>query len=286
MKSITATLDNNYSEPQKLDKTYNVMGHIDSSKSVEYQAVGSNIYTSTSGARIVKFRLSDDRAWLDPSSVRVQYKVKNTSEVQVEGILKEDLYPIKSHGFFTRLRIMSRGSLIEDIGGYNRVHELFQVLKPENQTKSDYIEGFRNSPNLSLPVAASTTSSYFTKIKVGKEMVVSFRPLSGLLNQPHYVPLSLLPIEFEIELSTNPLANIISKTSMDQAGVTVSEMWSISDFKFLCEQKYYSPIYTDIFVNQITQMEVIKFLQTIIPVSITHYNKGRSIYISQKVCIH
>ena len=76
MKSITATLDNKYSHAQKFDKTYNVMDHIDSSRSVEYQAIGSNIYTSTSGARIVKFRLSDDRAWLDPSSVRVQYKIE------------------------------------------------------------------------------------------------------------------------------------------------------------------------------------------------------------------
>ena len=121
MKSITATLDNKYSHAQQFDKTYNVMDHIDSSRSVEYQAVGSNIYTSTSGARIVKFRLSDDRAWLDPTSVRIQYKITNkTSDID------EDLYPLESHGFFTRLRIMSRGSLIEDIGEYNRVHEMFK----------------------------------------------------------------------------------------------------------------------------------------------------------------
>ena len=35
MKSITATLDNKYSEPQNFDKTYNVMDHIGSSRSVE-----------------------------------------------------------------------------------------------------------------------------------------------------------------------------------------------------------------------------------------------------------
>ena len=74
MKSITATLDNKYSEPQKFDNTYNVMDHIDSSRSVEYQAGGSNIYSATAEAKVVKFRLSDDRAWLDPSSVRIQYK--------------------------------------------------------------------------------------------------------------------------------------------------------------------------------------------------------------------
>ena len=99
------------------------MDHIDSSRSVEYQAVGSNIYTSTSGARIVKFRLSDDRAWLDPSTIRIQYRIRNTT-----GVATEDLYPSKTHGFFTRLRIMSRGSLSGDIGEYNKCHEMFQAL--------------------------------------------------------------------------------------------------------------------------------------------------------------
>ena len=132
MKSITATLDNKYSEPQKFDKTYNVMDHIDSSRSVEYQAVGSNVYSARSGAKVVKFRLSDDRAWLDPSSIRVQYKIANTAPVVEPGgpgtpPNVENLYPLKAHGFFNRMRVMSRSSLIEDIGEYNRVHEMFQI---------------------------------------------------------------------------------------------------------------------------------------------------------------
>ena len=32
--------------------------------------VGSNIYSATAGVKVVKFRLSDDRAWLDPTSVQ------------------------------------------------------------------------------------------------------------------------------------------------------------------------------------------------------------------------
>ena len=100
MKSITATLDNKYSEPQKFDKTYNVMDHIDSSRSVEYQAIGSNIYSATAGVKVVKFRLSDDRAWLDPSSVRIQYTIKNNSNLAAPN--QDNLYPIKAHGFFPK----------------------------------------------------------------------------------------------------------------------------------------------------------------------------------------
>ena len=72
------------------------MDHIDSSRSVEYQAVGSNIYSATAGAKVVKFRLSDDRAWLDPSSVRIQYKITNSTEEETK---VENLYPLKAHGF-------------------------------------------------------------------------------------------------------------------------------------------------------------------------------------------
>ena len=39
----------------------------------------------------------------------------------------------------------------------------------------------------------------------------------------------------------------------DADKVLVSENWEISQFKILCEQKYYSPIYNAMFVNQITQ---------------------------------
>jgi len=251
MKSVTGGLDTKYSHAQVFDKTYNVMDHIDSSRSVEYQAIGSNIYTSNSGARIVKFRLSDDRAWLDPSSVRVQYKIKNTSTV-----VTENLYPLKSHGFFTRLRAMSRGSLIEDIGEYNRVHEMFQNLKPDNEVKSDTLEGFKNNFALDGTSGASDAGifNYFTNISKETSMTVSFKPLSGLLNQANYVPLSFLPIELELELSTDPKANIISKDLIADADkVKVSENWELYDFKILCDQKYYSPNYTDMFVNHITQ---------------------------------
>ena len=102
MKSITMNLDNKYTDAQQFDKTYNIMDHIASSRSVEYQAIGSNVYSASSGASIVKFKLSDDMAWLDPTSVRIQYKIENTAEKKFDGqtVLPENLYPLRAHGFF------------------------------------------------------------------------------------------------------------------------------------------------------------------------------------------
>ena len=143
------------------------MDHIDSSRSVEYQAVGSNVYSAKDGAKIVKFRLSDDRAWLDPRSVRIQYKITNDTKASSPAV--ENLYPIQAHGFFARLRLMTRSSLIEDIGEYNRVHEMFQNLKPVNETYSALIEGFRNAPDPNTPFASDTPTPlpYFTEITKG-----------------------------------------------------------------------------------------------------------------------
>ena len=149
-------------------------------------------------------------AWLDPTSVRIQYKIENTV-----GGANENLYPIRSHGFFTRMRIMSRGTLIEDISDYARVHEMFENLKPLNKNMSDSLEGFKNNLNLDIPVPPVNPEiyvpfAYFTKIEQGGSMVVSFRPFSGIFNQNHYIPLSILPLEVEFELSRDPRFNIIS----------------------------------------------------------------------------
>ena len=196
MKSITGHLDNKYSEAQNFSKMYSTMDHIDSSRSVEYQAIGSNIYSATTGVKVVKFRLSDDRAWLDPSSVRIQHTIKNVAPFpspQANPPTLKNHYPIKSHGFFKRLRVMSRSAIIEDVGEYNRVHEMFQTLKPDNEVKSEIIEGFKHFPVLETPDNMPPGLINFTKTEQGQSMVVSFTPFSGLLNQTHYIPLSFLP---------------------------------------------------------------------------------------------
>ena len=153
---------------------------------------------------------------------------------------------------------MSRSSLIEDIGEYNRVHDMFQILKSDNETKGEFLEGFKNAPGLNLPIPDVTNSSptleNFTRIRRNESMVVSFTPFSGLFNQSHYIPLSFLPLEIEFELSTDPLENIISKASGTYpANNGVSEVWELSEFKLLCDQKYFSPIYNNIFLNMMTQ---------------------------------
>ena len=51
--------------------------YINERKSVSFYASGSNIY-SPGGTTLLKFHLTDDSAWLDPSTLRLQFKLNNT----------------------------------------------------------------------------------------------------------------------------------------------------------------------------------------------------------------
>ena len=130
---------------------------------------------------------------------------------------------------------MSRSSLIEDIGEYNRVHEIFQISKSDNETKCEFLEGFKNAPGLNIPIPDVTNSSptleHFARIGRFESMVVCFTPFSGLFNQSHYIPLSFLPLEIEFELSTDPTGNTSKTSGTYLATNSVSEVWELSEFK-------------------------------------------------------
>ena len=159
---------------------------------------------------------------------------------------------------------MSRSALIEDIGEYNRVHEMFSNLKPDNDNNTECLEGFKNSPGLYMSVPSGTTDASFildgfTQIPQNQSMVVSFAPFSGLFNQMHYIPLSFLPLEIEFELSTDPKGNIISVTSGTYPSNNgIREMWELTDFKLLCDQKYYSPDGSNIYQNHTSREWIVK----------------------------
>ena len=44
--------------------------------------------------------------------------------------------------FFQRMRVMRGGQVIEDITGYNRVHEVISRLQPSDEQQDNLIEGF------------------------------------------------------------------------------------------------------------------------------------------------
>ena len=79
-------------------------------RSVNFYAAGSNVYTSDSGARVIRINLTGD-GWLDPATVRVAFTLVNT-DATVGHILR----PLTGGwGFFRRARGMVGGTLIDDM---------------------------------------------------------------------------------------------------------------------------------------------------------------------------
>ena len=114
--------------------------YIDSRRQVSYFASGSNIYSTTSGTRVLKVVLNGQE-WLDPSSIYLQYDLRNTDSAGGEGA---KVRPVSgAHCFFQRLRVITgHGTIVEDISDYNQVHELFSNMKPREEVDNDDILSF------------------------------------------------------------------------------------------------------------------------------------------------
>ena len=95
-------------------------------KSVTFHPQGSNIY-STSGTKLIKILLTGDQ-WLDPSTFRIMFDVVNMDS-NANKLLRVLGQP---HVFFKRMRVLCGGQVVEDIDNYNRVHEMFKLLKAKS----------------------------------------------------------------------------------------------------------------------------------------------------------
>ena len=82
---------------------------------------------SPNGVRTARVLLSGDGGWVDPSSLRIGFKLQNIGDA--------NLYLAAGpHCLIERIRIFCSDTLVEDLGpNYGRMHELFQHrLMPQN----------------------------------------------------------------------------------------------------------------------------------------------------------
>jgi hypothetical protein len=119
----------------KLDPTAN---YVVERQSVSYYTQGANIYQSGSGSRVIRFSLSGNGQYLDPSTVRFIFTLKN------EGLDNEILYPLGGPwSFFRRIRCLTgAGAVLEDIDYANRIHEMMHILTSTANRQNDAVESF------------------------------------------------------------------------------------------------------------------------------------------------
>ena len=157
--------------------------YVNDRKSVSFFTQGGNEY-QPNGVRVIKIMLNGD-SWLDPSTVKIFCDITNTTNDETNSGLLPKIDG--AWGFFKRMRILCGGQIVEDIDEFNRLSEMYHMMKPTNKRQNDAIEGFGGEA-----------------LGRGAKRTVCFTPMSGLFGQNQkFLPIRYAPIQIELELVSN-----------------------------------------------------------------------------------
>ena len=199
--------------------------YIQERKSVSFHPQGSNVY-STNGTKLIKLLVSGD-SWMDPSTFRVMFDLVN-----MESDAAKQLRPLGGpSSFFRRMRVLCGGQVVEDIDNYNRVHQMFSFLTAEDSSKNVDAEAFGKQWDIRDNKKSAYDDASFPGIPGNQSQTVLFKPLSGLLNQPKYLPIRYCPLTIELELvnsSNEPIVSALDDARPFKAANT-SLLWQIQN---------------------------------------------------------
>ena len=203
-------------------------------RSVSFFPAGSNVYVAQTGTRVIRINLTGE-GWLDPSTVRLLFTLRNNDGAKV-------LIPLSGGwSFYRRARCLVGGSIVDDVDYYNRVHEMLHILTSRANRDDDDIEGmgYRWDSTTNYGPTNVTYGNY-PGIAQGSAKAMSFKPLFGLFNQPKLIPLMWCPLTLEFEvvsLATDPL--LVAAAGRNDAGDPVSGelsgSWQIEDVQIKCD---------------------------------------------------
>ena len=210
--------------------------YVQERKSVTFHATGSNAYQAKGGVKLIKLLVSGD-SWMDPSTCRVMFDLRNLASSAADALVKKTLRPLGGPwSFFRRMRVLAGGQVVEDIDNYNRCHQLFSILTAKDSRDNDAVEGFGKRWDHINDLDADTVYNEhnFSGIREGQAQTVLFKPLSGLLNQPKYLPIRYCPITIELELVTNETDPIVGHAGAFTDENT-STNWQIENVQLKCD---------------------------------------------------
>ena len=115
--------------------------YVQDRRHVNYFPSGSNIYTSATGNKNVRFYITgEDGTYLDLSSIRMFANLQNDGDTDAQF-----LRPLSGlHGCFSRYRCTVGGQLVQDIDQYNRRCELYNSFKSVETRHMGDIESSAN----------------------------------------------------------------------------------------------------------------------------------------------
>ena len=179
-------------------------------KFVTFWPQGSSEYKVSGGVKVIKININGTD-WLDPSSMKLHFIVKNEDTAL-------GLQPFVNgvHNWFRRLRVIIGGQVVEDIDNYNRVCQMFTLMMDKNKQLNDSIESWTGTTSLDTPATLGSNS----------QAVCLGSLFAGIFNQDKYLPVKYCPITIELELVN---------TYGDSVRSGGSQLWSIEDVQLKCD---------------------------------------------------
>jgi hypothetical protein len=238
-----------------------VADYIIERQTATFQSQGSLTYSPAS-SRLIRFVLSDNAMFLDPSSVRLSYTLRNTSPCTIAGNNKKGA-PLQLLGpqtLFYRLRILMNSTLVEDITWYHRVTTMYDKLLPSTHRVEMLLENTWNAPIDSENI--TTAAGAPAKNPNGFRRVVHGLA-AGLFNSnERMIWLKVAPLQIELELVGDPA---YAAEGLDAtADVDNKISWQIEDVRLLADVVYCTSEFVDNFSRSL--------LKSIpLPIAITTY---------------
>ena len=100
---------------------------------------GGNQYSIT-GVRVLRFEIqSGGDMFLDPSTIRLGFTLKNNDTAAGHALRPLSNSPMC---FFQRMRVLMKGTLVEDINYLHRVEHLFDILLPPQRRRTQSMQMF------------------------------------------------------------------------------------------------------------------------------------------------
>ena len=197
---------------------------------VQIQPQGAKPF-APAGKQVLTFNLTSQGDWLDPSSLRLHFRIRNmavgaganAAELQAANALLGLLPAGGCHCFFSQLRILSGGTEIERIEPYHMLHELFRVAlnTPQSQVEQGVEDGRTVFDAAQYPPVAAGA------IAQAAYRSVTLTPLAGLLQCGKYLPLRLMNsmvLEFSLAPADQALAPAAGANNSRQFALTQCEL--------------------------------------------------------------
>ena len=233
LDSIVATLDEGVIPGLNFSlSNHQAAGYVRERNFSTYYPSGSNIYSPSTGQRVIRILVSDGgKSMLDLSTIRLSFDIVNTETTGD----KKLFLPGHLGCLFQRLTLRIAGTQVEDILFYNRLCGMLNQFRSVNSQYSAHIGGVGSSVNqvalqmdrvIQEPIEENTT----------RRVVIDLP--CGLFHSHYLLPVGRFPLELTLELASADavaMAGPVTYAGAEVAAANVTQNYSIQNVRLLCD---------------------------------------------------